>query len=78
MEFLHFETLSWKDLIDEVVNITFLYFKRSYALVPTWSIIFRFGIFLADLIIFDLESLSKIISELFNLHFSKFYDIFEL
>ena len=71
MEFFHFETLSWKDLIDVVVNITFLYFKRSYALVPAWSIIFKFGIFLVDLTILLLESLSEIKMQFSNLFFTK-------
>ena len=57
--------------MDDAVNITFLYFKRSYALVPSCSIIFRFGIFWADLIIFVLEFLSEIINESFNLSLFK-------
>ena len=71
MEFFHFETLSWKDLMDVAVNITFLYFKRSYALVPSCSMIFKFGIFLTDLIIFVLEFLSEMIIEFFNFIFTK-------
>ena len=77
MNFFHFESLSWRDLIDEVVNITFLYFKRSYTLVPSWSIIFRLGIFLADLIILDLEFLSEIITARYEEIFLKINDILE-
>ena len=58
-------------LIEEVVNITFLYFKISYALAPSWSIIFKFGIFLADLIIFAFDSLSDINKEFFKFQIKK-------
>ena len=43
----------------------------SYAFAPSCSIIFIFGIFLADFIIFDLEFLSEIIREFLSLYFSK-------
>ena len=71
MEFFHFICLSWKDLIDDAVNIIFLNLIISYGFVPSWSIIFMFGMFLADFKILDLEFLSDIIREFFNLDFSK-------
>ena len=58
-------------MIEEVVNTTFLYFKISYTFAPSGSIIFKFGIFFADLIILDLESLSVIINEFYSLDLTK-------
>ena len=53
------------------VKITFLYFKRSKTFAPSWSIILMSGIFLADFIILDLESLSDIKMEFFKLFLFK-------